>query len=193
MLASVADEPGSGRTDAELLRVADADAFGQFYERHVEGVLRFLYVRSADAEIAADLASETFVVAYLKRGRFRASADSARPWLLGIARRVLLRSLRKGALEDRARKRLAFETPALDVASQRRIEELADLAPLRRQLKEALGGLSEESARAVYLRVGLEMTYATLANELGCSEGAARVRVMRGLARLRETMEGVPQ
>jgi RNA polymerase sigma-70 factor (ECF subfamily) len=104
-----------------------------------------------------------------------------------------MRSFRKGSLETRARRRLAFETPALDEVSARRIEELADLQDLRAQLRDALNELSSESARAVYLRVGLEMPYVEVARELKCSEGAARVRVMRGLDRLRVVMEGAPE
>ncbi len=179
-------------SDFELLRSGSSEAFAELWDRHFEPVLRFLYLRSADPEIAADLAAETFVVAYLKRRRFRRSADTAGPWLIGIARNVLLRSIRTGSIESRARRRLAFETPTLDEASIRRIEQLADLQDLRAQLREALSELSEESARAVYLRVGLEMPYAEVARELACSEGAARVRVMRGLARLRVVMEGAP-
>ena len=183
----------SRSSDFELLRSGSSTAFAELWDRHFESILRFLYLRSADSETAAELAAETFLVAYLKRRRFRSSADSARPWLIGIARKVLLRSIRKGSLESRARRRLAFETPAVDELSARQIEKLVDMQDLRAQLREALGELSEESARAVYLRIGLEMPYVEVAQELECSEGAARVRVMRGLDRLRVVMEGTPK
>jgi hypothetical protein len=53
----------SGESDGELLRCAATDpgAFGALYERHIDAVLAFLYARTASPEMAADLASETFL------------------------------------------------------------------------------------------------------------------------------------
>lgn len=45
-------------------------------------------------------------------------------------------------------------------------------------------------ARAVRMRVGLDMAYSDVAGRLGCSEGAARVRVSRGLTTLAMLLEG---
>ncbi|MGD0387294.1 MAG: hypothetical protein ABSB73_14320 [Solirubrobacteraceae bacterium] len=53
------------RTDAELLIAAreDAEAFGEFYDRHIAKVLAFFRRRVPDAELAMDLAAETFAAA----------------------------------------------------------------------------------------------------------------------------------
>ena len=45
--------------------------------------------RRAGVQVADDLASVTFTVAFERRGGFRAQTDSARPWLFGIATNVL--------------------------------------------------------------------------------------------------------
>ncbi len=189
-----ASQPGAypGReSDADLLLAAegDPDAFGRFYDRHLDAVLAFLYRRTADADTAADLASETFVAAYLSRAKFKGDGESARPWLFGIARHKLLRTIRRGRIEARARRRLCLEQPALDEQSREHIESLAEMAPLRDELRDAIRELSPDVAEAVFLRVGLEMPYGDVAARLGCSPGAARVRVMRGLTRLRDLME----
>ena len=74
----------------------------------------------------------------------------------------------------------------------RRIEELADLAPILVRLDQALSELPPESADAVRLRVRDELPYAEVARRLGCSEGAARVRVARALTRLADALETGP-
>jgi RNA polymerase sigma-70 factor (ECF subfamily) len=60
---------------------------------------------------------------------------------------------------------------------------------MRRELVLALAQLPEGQRKAVRLRVVDELPYAQVAQRLGCSEGAARVRVTRGLAQLAEVLE----
>jgi RNA polymerase sigma factor (sigma-70 family) len=177
-------------SDWELLQrsAGDPEAFGQFYERHVDQVLAFLYRRTACAETAADLASETFAAAFLARRRFRDEGAPARAWLLGIARNKLAKTVRRARVERKASVRLGLERIPLDDLSFERIETLAGMADLRHELRQAMDQLSPRLASAVYLRVGLELPYADVAKQLDCSEEAARVRVMRGLAQLSTAM-----
>jgi RNA polymerase sigma factor (sigma-70 family) len=168
----------------------DPEAFAEFYRRHFTQVMRYLYARSASPELAADLTSETFVAAYLSRRKFRDKDAGAAPWLLGIARHKLARTARRGRVEARARRRLGVERVPLDEESQNRIEELVDFEPLREEVRAAMQTLTPALAEAVYLRVGLDLPYVEVAKRLDCSEGTARIRVMRGLAKLRTQMEG---
>src|SRR5690348_3238998 len=83
-------------------------------------------VVAGDGEASADLTAEVFAAVFLVARRFRArGAGSARPWVLGIARNKLLESRRRGRIEDRARRRLAFEPEMLDDDDLVRVEELA--------------------------------------------------------------------
>lgn len=177
-------------SDGDLLQrsATDAAAFAEFYDRHVEAVLAFFYRRTADAEVAADLTSETFAQAFLSRKRYRDTGAPARAWLFAVGRRQLSRLLRKGAVEDRARRRLHIERVAVDDESLGRIEELADLKPAMDAMREAAATLSPAVAEAVALKVVAELPYAEVAQRLGCSEGAARVRVSRGLNTIHEML-----
>lgn len=177
--------------DGELLERSKThpDAFGVFYDRHAKRVLGYLYRRTASAEMAADLTAETFAEALASRHRFRIVGDTAVPWLLKIAQRQLNRSLRRGAIEDRARRRLEIETPQVDDLSLERIEALVDFPPLSAAIREALATLPSTLANAVSLRVGHNLPYSEVARELGCTEGAARVRVARGLRKLSARLE----
>jgi RNA polymerase sigma factor (sigma-70 family) len=77
----------------------------------------------------------------------------------------------------------------MDDESIQRVEELVDFAPLRLAVREALGSLTPKLADAVVLRVGLGLPYGEVARRLGCSQGAARVRVARGLDQLSGQLE----
>jgi RNA polymerase sigma factor (sigma-70 family) len=181
-------------TDAELLRRSgrDPEAFGVLYDRHAATVLAYFQRRTACAESAADLAAESFARAFYARRRYRQRGVPAIAWILGIARHVLADSIRNERIEDRARRRLGLERVELDDEALRRIEELADLAGVRERLDAALSKLPPDSAEAVRLRVDAELPYAEVARRLGCTEGAARVRVARALTKLADALEATP-
>jgi RNA polymerase sigma factor (sigma-70 family) len=182
------------RSDVELLRRSGRDpgAFGVFYDRHAATVLAYFQRRTACAESAADLTAETFATAFRSRRRYRDTGVPAIAWVLGIARHLLADSIRNERVEDRARRRLGLERVELDDEDLRRIEELADLAPVRERLDAALAELPPNSAEAVRLRVDAELPYAEVARRLGCTEGAARVRVARALTKLADALEATP-
>ena len=178
-------------TDAQLLRssVDDAEAFGVFYDRHASAVLSFLYRRTDCAETAADLCAETFAAAFVQRRRYRDTGAPARAWLYGIARNLLNRYLRRQRVSERYRRRLGVTPLALSDEDLERVEELADVAPYRSAIREAIEELPPKLADAIVLRVAHDLPYVEVAVRLGCSEGAARVRVSRGLARLADRLE----
>ncbi len=176
--------------DAELIRASrgDPEAFAELYRRHAEELLGYLYRRTFDAEVAADLLAETFAVAFARRGRFR---DRGRPgvaWLYGIAAKELAHWHRRRRVELRAARRLGLEVPVLDDESIARIEALDETAARRAAVREALTSLPLGEREAVRLRVVCEMAYREVATQLGCSERAARTRVHRGLRRLSDAI-----
>jgi RNA polymerase sigma factor (sigma-70 family) len=172
-------------TDAELLRRSkrSAEAFRLVYDRHADGIHGFLHRRTGDATAALELTAETFAAAWLARARFEDRAGgSAAPWLYGIARNLLAQSVRRRAIERRARERLGLET----VAEASRVEAAESwLDGLDDEIEAALAVLGARQRQAVELRVLDDLGYDDIGRELGISPGAARVRVSRGLARLR--------
>jgi RNA polymerase sigma factor (sigma-70 family) len=185
------EAPRETRSDGELLRAAldDPEAFGVFYDRHATSLLAYFYRRTACAETAADLTAETFAAAFAARRRYREMGAPAAAWLFKIAERQLGRALRRGRVDERARRRLGMERISPDEESIERIEALADLEPVRAAVRDAIGSLSPNLATAVALRVGEDLPYAEVARRLGCSEAAARTRVARGLSQLADRLE----
>ena len=84
--------------------------------------------RCRDEDAAHELTAETFAQVWLVRARFRDECDgSAAPWLFGIARNVLLVSVRRRALEARARERLGVQVTPVSVSPQEAwLEDLDD-------------------------------------------------------------------
>jgi RNA polymerase sigma-70 factor (ECF subfamily) len=162
------------RSDAALLAAARSDpgAFRELYDRYADRVLAYHHRRCRDEDAAHDLTAETFAQVWLVRARFRDDCGgSAAPWLFGIARNVLLVSVRRRALEARARQRLGVLVEPVSVSPQ----------------DAWLEGLNDDDLpEAVRLRVVDELAYDEIAETLGTTPAAARVRVHRGLAALRK-------
>jgi RNA polymerase sigma factor (sigma-70 family) len=176
-------------SDAELLRLADGEAFAAVYDRQVQRV--FGWARARVGEHAADLTAEVFARAWLCRGRFRDEADgSAWPWLYGIAQNVLRDSLRKRRVEDAARARLGLP-PA--VAADPAFDDIDRRVSLKDAVLRALRDLPETERELLWLRVVEERPYREVARSLRCTPEAARVRVSRALRRLRLAVGGLSQ
>jgi RNA polymerase sigma factor (sigma-70 family) len=179
-------------SDGALLAGHEPGMFAEVYRRHAIAVVSWVYRRTLDAHLAADITAETFAQAWLHRRRFRADEESARPWLIGIARNLLRRYHRRLRIEDRARRSLGMPVRDLDPESERRIEDLVEAETWRPRLSAALDVLPDSQREAVRLRVIDDLPYAEVATRLECSEGAARVRVSRALSTLQRELEQQP-
>jgi RNA polymerase sigma factor (sigma-70 family) len=177
------------RDDRKLLkRIAAGDdrAFSAFYRAHLNAIVAFFRRRVPDGELAFDLAAETFAVVVTHAETYDGSGPPV-AWLYGIARNKLRESLRRGRVEDEARRALGLEPLQLDDHDLERVEERADAGGP--QLERALEALPEPIREALLARVVDERDYDEIAAELECSEQLVRQRVHRGLTRLRAGLE----
>jgi DNA-directed RNA polymerase specialized sigma24 family protein len=62
--------------------------------------------RVASPEVAADLTAEVFAAAFQGAAGYRPTGETAAAWLLAIAHNVLVSSVRRGRVEEAARRRL---------------------------------------------------------------------------------------
>jgi RNA polymerase sigma factor (sigma-70 family) len=173
-------------SDAGLLRASKSDAapFRELYERYARPVYGFHLRRTRDEHAALDFTAETFAQAWLSRSRFRDEAGgSAGPWLFGIARNLLAQSVRRRTIELAACERLGVlnrleHEPATVEPSEIWLEGLV----------EALDELPDGQRDAVELRIVEDLDYEQVAQRLGTTPAAARVRVTRGLGHLRQRL-----
>ncbi len=167
----------SSHSDEDLLSATDARSFEVFYLRHVDTVLGYFARRTGDAELAADLTSETFAAALAGRRRYRPRKGAAAAWLFGIASRKLADSQRRGYAERRMCRRLGMERIDLTDADVAHIEALGESVLLE--------GLPSAQADAIRAHVVDERGYDEIAGDLQTSEAVVRKRVSRGLATAR--------
>ena len=178
-------------TDAQLIRKAreDPDAFAELYRRHAHAVDRFLRAR-IPAGHAPELTAETFAQAAVSLRRFRDERDgSALPWLYGIARNLVRTFHERERAEQRARARLGMPLRSYELDLEDAGDRL-DAQRLAPELDEALHALPGSQRRALEFRVLDELPYAQVAQALGCSEVAARIRVTRALNSLSRRLKG---
>jgi RNA polymerase sigma-70 factor (ECF subfamily) len=180
-----------GWSDEELLTATPSEpaAFAVFYRRHEGAVLGYFMRRTGDAELAADLTAETFAAALLGARRYKPERGGGPAWLYGIARHRLMRTIERGQVEDRARRRLAIPRLTVDDDLSERIERLGAEA----RALELLDRLPPDQADAVRARVLEQRSYKDIAAAIRVSEAVVRKRVSRGLLTLRGlTAKGRP-
>jgi len=178
------------KTDAQLIRDArtEPDALGELYSRHSRTIHRWLLGRTPE-RIAVELTAETFAQAALSLKRFRDEANgSAAPWLFGIARNLLRKYLEHERVETKARSKLGMpESYELDLDAAVERVDAARLAPA---LRSALAELPSGQRDALELRVVEGRSYEEVAASLGCTEVAARLRVLRARTSLLRILKG---
>jgi RNA polymerase sigma factor (sigma-70 family) len=179
--------------DGELLRRCRRrpEAFRTFYERHAERIYAQVVHRVERRDIALELTAEAFAQALRSADRYREDQGPASGWLSGIAKHLVATYLRKQHVEDRARRQLGIREQTTFAGSEDEAVDRLDAAAQRGDLAEAIAALPADQRAAVELRVLDEASYPAIAAQLGCSEVAARIRVHRGLTRLRSRLGGV--
>jgi RNA polymerase sigma-70 factor, ECF subfamily len=125
-----------------------------------------------DPERAQEVAQETFVRAFRYRDSYRPQRGSVRAWLFAIAAnrvRDALSARRDGALPL---------DEAGDVPDQAALEA-ASREGLREEISLALESLPAEQREVIALRYLADLSYEEVAEVLGVSPGAARMRALR--------------
>jgi RNA polymerase sigma-70 factor (ECF subfamily) len=159
-------------------------AFEQLYAQTRSDLLAYALRRSANAEDAADVLSETYLIAWRKLEQIPTGAE-ARLWLFGVARNLLRRGAERHRAGDALADRLAREV---------REAVQADAAPAEdravRALRAALATLSERDREILTLTAWEELTPREIAAVTGMPANLVRVRLHRARARLASRLEG---
>jgi RNA polymerase sigma factor (sigma-70 family) len=159
-------------------------AFRRLYADHFDAVLGFALRRVDRPEDAADVTADTFLVAWRRLAHVPAAPDT-RPWLYGVARRVLANhrrgDRRRTALGARLKRELATSVP--DASDQ--VVQHADVTAAMRRLSAR-----DKEVLELHLWEGLESR--EIAEVLGTTTVVVRPRLSRARARLRELLGNDP-
>jgi RNA polymerase sigma-70 factor, ECF subfamily len=149
--------------------------FDACFRAHYAEVLAYVLRRVGERPRAEDVAAETFAVAWR---RLDALPAEPLPWLLGIARRLILDDARSMRRRSRLRARLAgVRRPGSGV-------DPADSVSERSAILAALGRLSERDREVLRLAAWEGLDARRASATLGCSPGAYAVRLHRARRRL---------
>ncbi len=168
------------RGEALDRRLAE-DRFRRLYAAHVREVLAYAVRRTVDAEDAADVVAETFLVAW-RRLPAVPLGEEARPWLYGVARRTLANQRRGEHRRHRLAERLRADLAALGAGAG--AEEHDE------RLDAALASLPDDDREILRLSAWEELTPTQVARVLGISAIAARSRLHRARRRLARALTG---
>ncbi|MFJ3908831.1 sigma-70 family RNA polymerase sigma factor [Streptomyces vinaceus] len=163
-------------------REGDPDAVDRFVRALHHDVRRYVAYLSADPQSADDLTQETFLRALGSLHRFE-GRSSARTWLLSIARRTVIDSLRHKAARPRISDRDDWQSAA-ERAQPRGLPGFEDGIALA----ELLGTIPAERRDVFVLTQVMGLPYAEAASALGCPVGTVRSRVARARTSLLELL-----
>lgn len=160
----------------------DRTRFEQLYRAYSGLILAYAARRTGDIEAAADVVAETFTVAW-RRMEDVPSGVEARPWLYGVARRIVANHHRTVVRRRRLDERLIFDGPAplVDESDQ---EDVARIAA-------AFGALNDNERELLTL-VGWDgLRPAEIAVVLGWNAATVRLRLHRARRRFERELSAV--
>jgi RNA polymerase sigma-70 factor (ECF subfamily) len=158
------------------------DEVTKLFNGHFSRLYRFLNRLTADTELAADLAQETFVKLY-RRG---ALPDAPEAWLITVAMN-LLRNVQSGRVR---RRRLLTVTRGERAHSDRPPlpDDAVESADVRRRVRRVLDSLPERDRHLLLLRAE-GYSYRDIARSLEINEGSVGVLLARAKRAFRESYE----
>ena len=170
-------------TDSDIIRGAvDHPAeFAQLYDRHAPAIHRFA-ARRAGSDVADDLLSETFAVAFERRRAYEFDREDALPWLYGIATTLLKRHRRQEARQWRN----ARADPTALVTEQSHDALEAELT--MRHLRGAMQRMPARDRDALLLYAWADLDYEGVAIALDIPVGTVRSRLNRARRTLRAAL-----
>ncbi|MFZ0342168.1 MAG: sigma-70 family RNA polymerase sigma factor [Gaiellaceae bacterium] len=152
--------------------------FEAAYRELYEPLCGYALRRVREPEDAAEVIAETFATLWRRFDRCP-EGDELRPWLFGVARRVIANQRRGRRRRSALSERLAAN---VDSAATTRVDE----APTG--LAQAFASLSESDRELLSLVAWEDLTREELAVALGTNRAAVRLRLHRARKRLRDAL-----
>ena len=168
-----AAKAGDSRAFEELVRATYTDVYGLAYRL------------TGNEEDARDVVQEAYLRAYKGLKRFRGEARFS-TWMYRITANCANTAMAKG--RKHRHEELDADATLADVHPDHDPEAAGDAELLRARLNSALEELPDRLRAVVVLRDVYDLPHQAIAEELGISEAAAKVRLHRARRRLRERL-----
>lgn len=166
----------------EAAKAGDAASFEELVRRTSADTFTLARRLVSDDEDARDVVQDAYLRAYRSIGKFRGDAQFT-TWLYRITANCA--STHLGRRRRHRHDELDEEVDVPDTKPEHDPQTAADGALLRGQLEQAIADLPPRLRAVVVLRDIYDLSHAEIADELGISESAAKVRLHRARRRLR--------
>ncbi len=164
----------------------DAPAFDALFQRYAGPVHGYLTRLTGSPATAEDLVQLTFLSLVRARGRFQ-PGSRFKPWLYAIATNAARDSQRRNRRPEEL-------TPEGELPASIPADTPAPRdSGLEQAVHRALAQLPEGQRIPILLHRFEGMSFAEVADALGLTESAVKVRAHRGYARLRELLAALHQ
>jgi RNA polymerase sigma-70 factor (ECF subfamily) len=176
-------------TDAQLIERSrqDPDCFAGIFDRHVDEILRYAHARLGP-DLAEDVTAETFLAAFRRRDSYDTARGDARPWLYGIAIRLIGKHRRAESRYRRMLQSVPAERLAADFGD--RSAERVTAEQLRPRLAAVLDALPSRDRELLLLIAWAGLSYDEAAQALGVTISAVRSRLNRVRVKTRKELGG---
>lgn len=169
----------------DAAREGDTVAFDRLVELTHRDTFTLALRLTGDIEDARDVTQEAYLRAYRGIGNFRSDARFS-TWLYRITANCASSHL--GRRRRNRHSTLAQDEQVVDLRSDSDPQLQADASDLQSRLLEALDGLPPKLRAVVVLRDVYEMPHEAIAEELGISATAAKVRLHRARQKMRSRL-----
>jgi RNA polymerase sigma-70 factor (ECF subfamily) len=168
--------------DRKLVAAAQESptAFSFIFARYYDPIFRYCVLRTGNPRDGEDLAMDVFTEALATLPRYRWQGRPLLAWLFSIARNRAASNVRKGSMRRRAGADEAAEV------SQRQQDNGLNEASI--EARRLLGRIDGPTAEALVLRFVAGCSFEQIADLLGITVAAAKMRVYRAIAKARRVM-----
>jgi RNA polymerase sigma-70 factor (ECF subfamily) len=157
-------------------------AFDELFARYAPVLLRLMLRELRMREEANDLVQQTFLQVHRARRDFDPT-QRFKPWVFTIALNLKREYFRRRKRKPEAQLDMEVHEPAVDPRGQ----EQADAS---RELQRGLADLPNDQREVIELHWFEGLSFAEIAQCVGASVSAVKVRAHRGYVRLRGGLEG---
>lgn len=162
------------------------DEFTALYDQHFPDIYRYVAGRLG-RDVADDIAADTFLVALRRRHTFDAERGAARPWLFGIATKLVAQHRRKETRRYRALGRVRREE--VTDSHETRVVNWVTAEGLQPRLATAIAGLSAAERDVLLLSALCEFSHEEIAQALDIPYGTVGSRLSRARTKVRSALE----
>lgn len=154
--------------------------FSKIYDRYIEGIYRFIFLKVSSSEIAEDLTSETFLRGWKAFKADQSKIENPQAFLYRIAHNLVVDFYRdKSKAQIISTEYVQIEDPGLS------LEENAKLGSDMKIIQQAMGNLKDDYQNVIIWRYLDGLPVGEVARLLGKSQEATRTTLHRALKALR--------